>query len=171
MVWQTYLRLTHLLWIYWNPLLALVLYFQHFSPPFSFPSASCNVGLKFKVNYSVLQIVLDLFLKQVPQKHSFHPFLICIALEFSYPSIESLALHFQILLPSFFLDSELCFSFPTIEQHCLATRLSRSVFLAFLDQTSFLNISKLVKKVLNVLATLKINTLESSRLCSHGLCS
>lgn len=48
---------------------------------------------------------------------------------------------------SFPIGFELSFSFPAVKEHCFATLLSRPVFLAFLDQTFFICISKLVKEI------------------------
>lgn len=48
-----------------------------------------------------------------------------------------LSLHLQMLLPPFLSRVELSFSFPAMKEHCRATPLSKPVFLAFLEQTSF----------------------------------
>lgn len=110
------------------------------SPPFSFPSTSCNVGLNFKVNYSVLQIVLGLFLKHVSEKHPFHWFL------FSFKIVLSLLWVIGSLFSNASSSFPLEFRATFFISSCEAVLFCSTAVKVFLHQTFFLCISKLVKR-------------------------
>ena len=100
-------------WICSNPFLVPVLFLCHSSTSFFLPSVSYNVELKFKVDYSVLQTKIYVYLKNtslislVSYLYSFRIFWsFCLVIGPPFSNVSS-------FLP---LGLELPFSFPNYEE-------------------------------------------------------